>query len=102
MTDEQRRAIAQEIATFACIPDLAADEITARDYAEARGLSWNGAKSQLERQARTGRLTARLVYDGRVNRNVTGYRVSASFPLSRRSGSGDGAAGPDPLGELEY
>lgn len=80
-----RAAIAREIAQFARVPEMADDEISLRDYANANDVDWQTARSDMQRQERAGTVTVRLAYDERVRRVVRVYRRVAC-PSSGKSG----------------
>ena len=54
-------AIIEEIEEFCDAPSLAEDEVTARQYADSRGITVRKAQYRLEKSLRDGFLTRRMV-----------------------------------------
>jgi hypothetical protein len=76
MTEDQRRAILDELRVYAGRPTLEANEITAADYADDNGLDHQYAAKLLQELVRSGVMVMRpAVYDPRCKKLVNAYSI---------------------------
>lgn len=80
MTEDQRRAILDELRVYAGRPTLEANEITVADYAADNGLNHQYAAKLLQDLVRNGVMAMRAgVYDPRCKKLVNAYSFKSAL-----------------------
>ena len=74
LTNEQKRAMLDEIIALSTVPPIAKDEVTAADYVERTGDPLATVQGRLKRMVQQGVLTKRIVL-GPNGRRVAAYRI---------------------------